>query len=105
MVYAWVRRVPAGRVVTYGQVAEALGHPHHARQVGQALAALADESGASDEGGAAVPWHRVVNASGGVSQRMGPIPSERTQRQRLEAEGVAFSAAGRVSLTRYRWDG
>jgi methylated-DNA-protein-cysteine methyltransferase related protein len=93
-IYAVVRRVPHGRVATYGQIAELAGLPGHARQVGYALHALPDES--------RVPWHRVLNAAGAVSLRRVP-GSELTQRQLLEREGVRFDARGRVALARVRW--
>lgn len=92
-VYAVVRRIPRGRVATYGQVAALAGRPGQARQVGYALAALEVDS--------PVPWHRVVNARGGVSLR-GDGHAAGMQRARLEAEGVAFRD-GRIPLDRYRW--
>ena len=92
-IYAVVRRIPEGRVATYGQVAVLAGLPGHARQVGYALHALDDES---------VPWHRVINAQGRVSARAEP-GWEGFQRQLLESEGVAFDESGKVSLRRYRW--
>ena len=58
-IYAVVRRIPRGRVATYGQVAELAGLPGHARQVGYALHALPR--------GTTVPWHRVLNARGALS--------------------------------------
>lgn len=91
-----VRRIPRGRVATYGQVAELAGLPGHARQVGYALHALHGET--------ALPWHRVVNAAGAVSLRSVP-GFELEQRIRLEAEGVMFNARGRVSLAQHRWAG
>jgi methylated-DNA-protein-cysteine methyltransferase-like protein len=91
-----VRRIPRGRVATYGQVADLAGLPGHARQVGYALHALSD--------GSALPWHRVVNAVGAISLRAVP-GFELEQRLRLEAEGVTFNARGRVPLARYRWAG
>jgi len=93
--WAVVRRIPRGRVATYGQVAGLAGFPGHARQAGYALAALPDESD--------VPWHRVVNARGEVSRRAGGSALETLQRVLLEAEGVVFDASGRTSLERYRW--
>lgn len=93
-IYQVVRRIPAGRVATYGQVAELAGLPRHARQVGYALHALPEDSG--------VPWQRVVNARGEVSARSLP-GFEQVQRQLLEDEGVAFDARGRLDLPRYRW--
>ncbi len=95
--YAVVRRVPPGRVVTYGQVAHMAGLPGRARQVGYAMAAL---SGESD-----VPWQRVVNARGEISTRSGGSPFGRIQRVLLQEEGVEFSESGRIDLERYRWEG
>lgn len=93
-IYAIVRRIPSGRVATYGQVARLAGLPGRARQVGYALHALRD--------GDRVPWHRVINARGGVSPRSAP-GFDGVQRQFLEREGVAFDVAGRVDLDRHRW--
>jgi methylated-DNA-protein-cysteine methyltransferase related protein len=93
--WAVVRRIPRGRVVTYGQVAELAGRPGCARQAGYALAGIPDESD--------LPWHRVVNARGEVSRRAGGPTFEKIQRVLLEAEGVVFDAAGRIPLDRYGW--
>ena len=95
-IYAVVRRVPRGRVVTYGQVAELAGLPGQARLVGYALRGLRDH--------ATVPWHRVVNAQGRVSARGDDVGGAATQRVMLEAEGVEFGARGRLRLDRYRWE-
>ena len=93
-IYAAVRRIPHGRVATYGQIARLAGLPGHARQVGYALHGLPE--------GTSVPWHRVVNAQGCVSPRsVGDWMFE--QRRRLEDEGVEFDALGRLALPRYRW--
>ena len=93
-IYAVVRRIPKGRVATYGQVASLAGLPGHARQVGYALHSLPDDSN--------VPWHRVINAKGEVSRRSEP-GYDFIQRSVLEAEGVRFDQAGRVALGRFRW--
>lgn len=95
-IYAVVRRVPAGSVTTYGDVAVMAGFPGHARLVGYALHALPDHS--------AVPWHRVVNAGGGISLGRAHPGGELVQRQRLEAEGVEFRPSGKLDLRRYRWN-
>jgi methylated-DNA-protein-cysteine methyltransferase-like protein len=92
-IYDAVRRIPRGRVSTYGDVAAAAGLPGHARQVGYALAAL--------EPGSHVPWHRVVNAKGRISRRSNDRSFEALQEALLRAEGVRVSAA-RVELERYR---
>ncbi len=92
-VFAFIRQVPPGRVVTYGQVALELGAPAAARAVGYALA--------SGGGGDDVPWWRVVNASGGISLK-GRGASADLQRELLEAEGVRF-VEGRIDLHAFRW--
>jgi len=92
-IYRVVRRIPEGRVATYGQVARLAGMPGQARLVGYALHALRD---------GAVPWQRVINARGEVSPRSFG-GAEREQRCLLEDEGVEFDVRGRVPLTRYRW--
>ncbi|HEX8210038.1 MAG TPA: MGMT family protein [Longimicrobium sp.] len=91
-----VRRIPAGRVLTYGDVAALAGLPGHARLVGYALHALPD--------GTTVPWHRVINARGGISTGRAYPGGELVQRFLLEGEGVEFDARGRTSLGRYRWN-
>jgi methylated-DNA-protein-cysteine methyltransferase-like protein len=91
-VYAFVKRVPRGRVVTYGQVAALLGVPRGARAVGWALRGLDSRHAKS------VPWHRVVGYGGRISLREGPGGLE--QRRRLRAEGVRF-VTGRVDMARH----
>ena len=81
-------------MATYGQIARLCGYPRHARQVGYALAALSQDTD--------VPWHRVINAKGEVSQRRMPGADE-YQRLLLEDEGVVFDAQGRVSLEECLW--
>jgi methylated-DNA-protein-cysteine methyltransferase-like protein len=93
-IYAVVRRIPRGRVATYGQVAALAGIPGHARQVGYALHALPAESG--------VPWHRVINARGEISLRA-LNDNDRLQRMLLVREGVRLSREGKISLDHYRW--
>ena len=94
-IYAAVRRIPRGKVSTYGAVARLAGMPGRARQVGYALAALRD--------GTAVPWHRVVNARGVLSLERAGAASGLTQRVRLAREGVTVDGAGRVALARFGW--
>lgn len=97
-IYDVVRRIPCGRVATYGGVAHEAGLPGRARQVGYALAALGRSNGGDD-----IPWHRVINARGEVSTRAGGSAFERLQRTLLEAEGVVFGRGGRVDLDLYGW--
>jgi methylated-DNA-protein-cysteine methyltransferase-like protein len=94
LIYSVVRRIPRGRVATYGQVATLAGLAGHARQVGYALNALPDAT--------AVPWHRVVNAAGRISVRAAP-GGELVQQLLLEKEGVRLDARGRSPLDHLRW--
>jgi methylated-DNA-protein-cysteine methyltransferase-like protein len=93
-IYAVVRRIPRGRVATYGQVAGLAGLPRHARQVGYALQASTNDD--------ALPWQRVVNASGEVSPRCHPY-AVLQQRQMLEREGVVFGLNDKIKLSRFQW--
>jgi methylated-DNA-protein-cysteine methyltransferase-like protein len=94
-IYAQVKRIPRGRVATYGQIARLAGLAGHARQVGYALAALPDEI--------RVPWHRVVNAKGEISARS-ESHDEIRQRSLLERENVVFDSKGRIPLRRFQWE-
>ena len=93
-IYAIVRKIPRGRVASYGQVARLAGLPGRARQVGYAMYALPQ--------GSNVPWHRVINAQGGVSRRRVP-GAELTQRMLLPREGITLSARGRISFEQHGW--
>ena len=94
-IYATVRKIPLGRVTTYGTVARLAGFAGQARLVGYALSALRD--------GTALPWHRVINAQGRLSLERVGSSAGLTQRVRLESEGVKVDAGGRVSLARFGW--
>ncbi|WP_440848446.1 MGMT family protein [Salinisphaera sp. SWV1] len=91
-IFAVVRRIPPGRVATYGQIARRVGRPRAARQIGYALHRCPP----------GLPWHRVINAQGRIS-----LPADSTaaltQRRRLIEEGVIF-VDGRIDLARYGWD-
>ena len=91
-IFAVVRRIPAGRVATYGQIARPVGRPRSARQIGYAMHRCPP----------GLPWHRVINAQGRIS-----LPADSTsaltQRRRLLEEGVVF-VGGRIDLARYGWD-
>lgn len=86
-VYALVRRIPRGKVLTYGRVAALLGVPRGARAVGWAL------HGAPPD----VPWQRVINAKGCISTRCPEHPPQ-LQRALLMAEGVRFTAEDSLRL-------
>lgn len=88
-----VRRIPAGKVTTYGTVALLAGHPRTARQVGGVLYGLRESDGD-------VPWQRVVNAEGGISTFK--VGTGELQVALLEAEGIEV-VDRKVDLRRYRW--
>jgi len=90
-VYAYVGRIPAGRVMTYGQLAGLCGHPRAARVVG----------GIAHHGPAELPWHRVVNKQGGLA---GEFPGGRSEQAKmLEAEGVAVSDDYKIDVNTLIW--
>lgn len=93
-VYRLVRKIPRGRVMTYGRIAAILGSPRAARAVGYAMRACGRES--------KVPWQRVINGKGQVSLR-GDMEGALLQQRLLEGEGVRFDAADCVDLERYGW--
>ncbi|WP_339668816.1 MGMT family protein [Dasania marina] len=88
-----VQQIPAGRVATYGQVAELAGLPGAARLVGNTMHKLPE--------GSQLPWHRVVNAQGKLSLPEGSA-GYREQKLRLESEGIIFKGP-RIPLVDYRW--
>jgi methylated-DNA-protein-cysteine methyltransferase-like protein len=87
-----IRSIPRGRVATYGQIAVMAGMPNGARQVARLLH--------SSSGKHRLPWHRVINASGGISLPAGSGGG--LQRALLEKEGVLF-VRGKVDLRRHAW--
>ncbi|MDI4650027.1 MGMT family protein [Cohnella hashimotonis] len=90
-----IKAIPAGKVMTYGQVAAAAGSSRAARRVVWVLHSLSEAHG--------LPWHRVVNAKGEIA-----LPGDEarfTQRALLEEEGVLFDGDYRVDLVQCRWDG
>lgn len=89
-VYSIVRRIPRGRVMTYGQIAELLGEGYTARTVGFAMHSSPDGT----------PWHRVINAQGATSTGRLVLPHDKQQRL-LEQEGVAFNQNNRCDLQTY----
>lgn len=84
-----IRRIPRGKVSTYGDVARAAGFPGRARQVVWALHAASK----------GLPWHRVVGAGGKI---LLPGDNGLEQRLRLETEGVAFRS-GRVWMEQHQF--
>ncbi|MVN88571.1 cysteine methyltransferase [Deinococcus sp. HMF7620] len=92
-VLALVARIPAGRVVTYGQLATLAGQPGAARQAGFVLNSLV--------GGSELPWQRVINAQGRVSTHK--LGFGDLQEGLLRTEGIEFDASGRCDLARWQW--
>jgi methylated-DNA-protein-cysteine methyltransferase-like protein len=88
-----VRRIPRGRVMSYGQISECMASRISPRAVGWMLHRCPD----------VVPWQRVVNASGGCSTDRLPDFPKGLQRSLLEEEGVEFRANGKLDMERYRW--
>ena len=91
-VFTLVRKIPRGRVMTYGQIAEILGDCYTPRTVGFVMHSANDKT----------PWHRVINAQGGCSTRGLVLPHDKQQRM-LEAEGVEFNDRGRCELQKFLW--
>lgn len=90
-----IGQIPKGKVATYGQIAKLAGIPRNSRQVGSVLRNLPVGSG--------IPWYRVVNSKGEISER-GDGDCTRTQRDALEEEQVCFNERSRISLKEYGWD-
>lgn len=90
-----LKKIPRGRVCTYGTVAALSGNPRGARQVVRVL-----HSSSRTEN---LPWHRVVNAQGKISLPTGAGYEQ--QKARLEAEGVVFGIGDRINLKKYLWTG
>ena len=106
-VKAAIRRIPRGRVATYGQIAALAGREHGARGVAWILHSSSEAAG--------LPWHRVIGAAGRISLPRGRVRGTCTpgtcprggfeeQKARLVAEGVAVGPGGRIDLKRYRWE-
>lgn len=91
-VSALVQACPPGRVTTYGWLAKAVAYPRGARMIGWIM---------NEARG--IPAHRVINSKGELSGSWA-FGSPGRMRQLLEAEGIVFSAEGRVDLKRYGWD-
>lgn len=95
-IYAVVRQIPAGKIATYGMVAQLAGNPKWARVVGYALHSNPEPG--------VIPCHRVVNRFGGLAPAFA-FGGEQRQRALLEAEGVLFHEDGTVDLETCLWNG
>ena len=92
-VYRVVRKIPRGRVMTYGQIATILGAPRSARAVGYAMRACPEH----------LPWQRVINSKGQISARS-EVERPILQKLLLESEGVHFDETETCDLVRLRWE-
>ena len=92
-VYKIVRRIPRGKVMTYGQIAYMLGEGYTPRTVGFVM------HGADEQN---TPWHRVINSQGRCSTGRIVLPSDKQQRM-LQREGVKFDNTGRCDLETFLW--
>ncbi|HCO70317.1 MGMT family protein [Mesotoga sp.] len=92
-IYDMVRRIPSGRVATYGQIASLVGGCS-ARMVGYAMAGVSDET---------IPWQRVINARGRISIR--DPNGYSLQKAILEREGIDFDESDSVDLSVFGWEG
>ena len=92
LIWRVVRRVPYGRVATYGQIARIAGFDGLARQVGYALHAMPRNSD--------IPWHRIINSQGRISLSG---PTARLQQKLLQSEGIRFLPSGKVDLKKFQW--
>jgi methylated-DNA-protein-cysteine methyltransferase-like protein len=92
-VYEIVRRIPSGKVMTYGQIAAILGAGYTARTVGFVMHAADTEN---------VPWQRVINSQGGCSTAKLFYPFN-IQQKLLEKEGIFFNEKGKCDLQAYQW--
>jgi methylated-DNA-protein-cysteine methyltransferase-like protein len=88
-----MKRIPRGKVTTYGQIARLAGNPRAARQVVRTLHSSSEKEG--------LPWHRVVNSRGCIS--LPPGAGRELQQRLLEKEGIIFLPDGRIDLDRFGW--
>ena len=99
-VFEVVRRIPRGKVASYGQVGRLIGAPRSARYVGYALHANPDPGAEVNN----IPCHRVVFKDGGLCTGFA-FGGPEIQREMLEAVGVAFADDTHVDMDACQWDG
>ena len=88
-----IKKIPKGKVATYGQIAAMAGNPQASRQVAWVL----NSSSSKDK----LPWHRVINRLGKISLK--PGSGYEQQREMLEKEGVVFNLRDSIDLKRFLW--
>lgn len=89
-----IKSIPAGKVMTYGQVAALAGSPRGARQVVRILHSMSRQH--------QLPWHRVMNSKGEIGLK--DEERKTIQKLRLESEGILFLSDFSISLTQYQYD-
>lgn len=92
-VVAVIKKIPRGKVASYGQIAALAGNPRAARQVAWVLHTASQKEN--------LPWHRVINRNGGIS--LPRYCGYELQRGLLRKEGVKFDAADRIDLVKFQW--
>ncbi len=95
-IYEQVKKIPKGKVATYGQIAMLAGNPRWARAVGYALHSNPDPAN--------IPCHRVLNRFGGLAPAFA-FGGDKAQAELLKRDGVEVRADGTVDLEKYLWDG
>ena len=95
-VYTIVKKIPRGKVATYGQIALLAGLGRNARMVGYALSALPEHMD--------VPWHRVINSRGEISLGVSRGEHDSLQQKLLESEGITFDLNGKIDLSLFKWN-
>ncbi|PWT96890.1 MAG: cysteine methyltransferase [Candidatus Melainabacteria bacterium] len=112
-VYKIVKKIPRGRVLTYGLISDLLEKRLSAQGVGWALRALPGPTKKRKSTGTTtsksgfdsknVPWHRVVNSTGGISTHKNPGMPPDFQKHLLEAEGIVFDSENKLDLSKHLW--
>jgi len=88
-----IKRIPKGKVATYGLIAAIAGNPRAARQVARILHTYSQKDN--------LPWHRVVNRNGQISLK--PFRGYEVQKMLLEKEGIVFSKNNAINFDKYLW--
>ena len=87
-----IKRIPKGKVATYGQIAGMAGNSRASRLVAWTLNSSKSKN---------LPWHRVINSQGTISLKRGHGYEE--QRKLLESEGIVFDENDKIDLKRFQW--
>ena len=88
-----IKKIPAGKVATYGQIATLAGNNKAARQISRILHSSSEKYD--------LPWHRVINSQGKISLRSGD--GFEMQKAMLESEGIQV-IKDRIDLIKYKWE-